>query len=233
MNGRKQEVIGLIMESGCLEIRNVDSGEEPFLYSSRNHGPIYINIKGLVGFDAVFEPMVQFLADRIIEDKVEVDLIVGMITGGAIPAYRLKQILSQRLDKNIIYIYQRGSRKIGGHKELDTGDRNNPHIPAECHTLVVEELVNFGVTTCNGVLYERSKGRIANDAATILFYENHYAIKRLEQNNISLHWCFTLSELLNFVLRKKCYEEEAVFSCLNFLEDPKKWNLERGYSFHE
>ena len=39
----KLERIGLaIIEAGGMEIRDVDSGEEPFLYSSGNRGPGYI-----------------------------------------------------------------------------------------------------------------------------------------------------------------------------------------------
>lgn len=232
---KKRNVMRLILESGGLEIRDVDVGEEAFLYSTKNHGPGYVDIKGRVGFDEVFEPMIDLLADKIIEDKIDLDLLVGMMTGGSMPGYRLKQILSERLGKRIVYIYQRGARKVGGHQELDTGDRNNRHIPNSCRTLVVEELVNFAGTTTNGVLYERNeKGRIVHDAATILFYQNPFAIEKLKKHSINLHWAIGLrDDLLPFALNEGYFNEAQINCYREFLNGPKDWNLKRGFEFFE
>ncbi|MEA2088811.1 MAG: hypothetical protein U9O55_03170 [Patescibacteria group bacterium] len=225
----------LILESGGVEIRDVDNGEEPFLYSSGNHGPGYIDIKGRVGFDEVFESMVDLLADKLVADKVQFDLIVGMMTGGSIPGYRLKQIMSKRLGKRIIYIYQRGARKKGGHKELDTGDRNNLHIRPQCRTLVIEELVNFAETTTNGVLYERDeKDRIVEDVATILFYQNPIAIERFKKYNINLHWVIGFrDDLLPFAVKEGFFSQRLVDQYFEFLNNPRDWNLKRGFEFFD
>jgi len=233
MERKKRNVMELILKSGGVEIRDVDNGEEPFLYSSKNHGPGYIDIKGRVGFDEVFEPMVDLLADKLVADKVQFDLIVGMMTGGSMPGYRLKQIMSERLKKRIVYIYQRGARKVGGHKELDTGDRNNPYILPGCQALVIEELVNFAETTTNGVLYEREeKKRRVDDAGTILFYQNPIAIERLKRHKINLHWIIGLrDDLLPFAAKEGFFSEEVVNGYLEFLDNPKDWNLKRGFKF--
>jgi hypothetical protein len=37
-----------IIKAGALEIRDLDAGQEPFLYSSGNYGPGYVMVKGLV-----------------------------------------------------------------------------------------------------------------------------------------------------------------------------------------
>lgn len=229
---KKDRVMRMILESRGLEIRDVDNGDEPFLYSSGNRGPGYVDIKGRVGFNSVFETMVNLLVDKIIEDEVDFDGIVGMVTGGMLTGYRLKQIMSEILGRKIFYIYQRGARKEGGHKELDTGDRNNLNISDRCKVLVVEELINFAETTTNGVLYERSKGRIANDVATILFYQNPIAIKKLERNSITVHYVITLPELLNFAREELYFKKRLVSDYFEFLEDPKVWNEKRGFEFY-
>jgi len=234
-NGTKETVMLKILQSGGLSIRDVDNGEEAFLYSSKNHGPGYVDIKGRIGFDKVFEPMIALLADKLMTDNVQFDLIVGMMTGGCLPGYRVKQILSQRLKKGIIYIYQRGARKIGGHQELDTGDRNNHNIPNPCRALIVEELVNFAETTTNGVLYERAKkGRIVEDAATILFYQNPVAIERLKKYKINLHWIIGLrDDLLPFAIQENFFTKKAVQGYYEFLDNPQEWNIKRGFEFFE
>lgn len=91
----KRELARLIIKSGGLEIRNLSKGEEPFLYSSGNCGPGYVDIKGRVGFDEVFESMIEALSLELLKDKVSFDFIIGLMTGGALPAYRLKQILEK------------------------------------------------------------------------------------------------------------------------------------------
>lgn len=198
MDSKKKNFIRSIFKYGRIEIRDVDGGQEPFLYSTKNHGPGYVDVKGGVGIDEFFEPALDLLADIIVQDQIPIDIVIGMMTGGALPGYRLKQHLQERLNKRIVYIYQRGARKEGGHAELDTGDRNNCHIQEGCYGLVVEELVNFAGTTTNGVLYERNvKKRIVDHAATILFYKNPVAIERLKENSITLHWVVALPEVLD------------------------------------
>jgi len=232
MEKEKKKLIRLIYDYDRIEIRDVDEGEEPFLYSTKNHGPGYVDVKGGVGIDEFFECAVGLLADVIVTNQVPVDIVIGMMTGGALPGYRLKQLLQERLGKRIIYIYQRGARKEGGHSELDTGDRNNCFVKKGCYGLVAEELVNFAGTTTNGVLYERNvKGQIVDHAATILFYENPVAIKRLKDNQINMHWVITLPEVLNLGLSEGYITKNQFNSYNAFLRDPKTWNESRGYQF--
>ncbi len=229
---KKRQVMRAIIQSGGIEIRDVDGGEEPFVYSSKNRGPGYVDIKGRVGFNKVFDPMVDLLADTLVADKVDFDMIVGMMTGGALPGYRLKQLIQEHIGRPIVYVYQRGARKVGGHGELDTGDRNNPDVVPGIRTLVVEELVNFAVTTCNGVAYERGLGRTVTDAACILCYENPVAIQRLRENHIELHYPISLPEILHFGGQEHLLQSQAVDSYMQFLEDPRAWNESRGFQFY-
>ncbi len=233
MAGLKEKTMALIIESGGLEIRDVDNGQEPFLYSTGNHGPGYVDIKGRIGFDEVFEAMAELLFQKLVEDNICPELVVGMMTGGSLPGYRIKQKLAEYFGKRVVYIYQRGARKVGGHLELDTGVRDNPYIKVACDTLVVEELVNFAGTTTNGVLYERSKGRKVDHAASILFYENPVAVERLKKNNIQLHYPIGLkTDLLPFAADNGYVSAQKVQLYLNFLENPKRWNESRGFKFY-
>jgi len=227
-------IMRLILESGGIEIRDVEKGEEPFLYSTGNHGPGYVDIKGRVGFDDVFEPMISALADLLIAKNIDFELVVGMVTGGVIPGYCLKQIVSQRLGKPVVFIYQRGARKAGGHRELDTGDRGNLLIRPGCRTLIVEELVNFAGTTTNGALYERDvKGRNVVGAATILFYQNPVAIERLRANRIPIHYLIGLKDdLLPFALNEGFFSQHLVRQYLEFLNDPAGWHAKFNLPFY-
>jgi orotate phosphoribosyltransferase len=232
----KIKVIEEFVDSGGLEIRDVDGGESPFLYSTGNHGPGYCDVKGRVGNWKCFESLCGLLFLRLILDKVEPGLIVGLVTGGLCTGIRLKMLLSEYYEKDIPFIYQRGARKVGGHQELDTGDRNNIFIPQYAETLVVEELVNFAGTTTNAVNYERKeKHRKVTGAACVLNYENPVAIRRLKINNIKLHHAFTLKEVLDYCLNQEgidVHQTHLIHQYLNFLNNPKEWNESRGYKFY-
>ena len=175
--------------------------------------------------------MCYHLADKVYHDNFPFDIIVGMVTGGMLPAFRIKQILSYYYCRPIPYIYQRGSRKVGGHQELDTGDRNNPFIKEGCRALVVEELINYAETTTNGILHERAKGRIAEDVACILFYNNPVAIDRLQRHNIMVHYVMTLEDLLTQAEVMGYYDVKLIDQYREYLINPQAWHERKGYEF--
>ncbi len=46
MDPKIKNFIRLMYEFRRIEIRDIDGGEEPFLYSTKNHGPGYVDVKG-------------------------------------------------------------------------------------------------------------------------------------------------------------------------------------------
>lgn len=228
----EEEVCGKLLEVGAVAIRDVDAGEEPFKYSSGNFGPGYVMVKGTVGRQDVFKPLVEQLALKLIDDEVEFDHVAGNATGGMIPAYQCRedyQRLTGRSD--IEYVYVRGTRKEGGHGELITGldhitQTREDGSPA--HWLVVEELVNFGETTTNSLNLFRGLGFVANKGATILHYDHAEVNAKLTENGIDLTRLATLPNLLEVAVNEGFYSEEAVASYREFLAGPAEWQGARG-----
>lgn len=236
----KRQLAKLIIKSGGLEIRDLSKGEEPFLYSSGNCGPGYVDIKGMIGFDEIFEPMVEGLAFKLLEDKISFDFIIGIMTGGALPAYRLKQILEKKLIKyspfpgftcKIPYAYMRNAQKAGGHKEYITGNRNNPYIQKGMTALIMEEIVNFAESVSKTVVIAREEGYLIKDIATIVYYNNPVANGCLKNLNVKVHYVFLLSDLINIAEEMKIFSQEAINDYRDFLKNPEGWNYRRGFKF--
>lgn len=242
MGKEKMEETGLmVLEAKAVDIRNVPLkvtneeveklplGNQPFLYASGNWGPGYVMIKGLVGRKKIIKSLTQQLARKIAEEQVlRVGFVAGNVSGGVIPAWLLSEELETLLGRTVPFVYIREARKKGGQKELVTGIANNPEISAGANGLVVEELVNFAQTTCNGADALRDAGYSVTHAATILFYDNPEAIRDLKAHGVEMIYLFTLSELLTVAEKYQIHSQEAIDGYREFLKDPLGWQAKRG-----
>lgn len=226
------EVATKIVNAGAVEVRDVDAGEQPFVYSSGNRGPSYVMIKGLVGQRQVLKFLTAQLALKIAPlHGQHFDFIDGNATGGMIPAYDLADRVEEVLGMepgSLPYVYLRGTRKEGGHGELITGDRRNQEITLGMSALVMEELVNYAVTTCNAANIFREAGYNVSHAACILTYDHDASNRRLAENNVTLVPLITLPQLLDAADAEGLIQKDAVQSCLDYLADTVKWQLTRG-----
>jgi orotate phosphoribosyltransferase len=217
-----------ILNAKAVDIRDVDNGEKPFLYASGNWGPGYVSVKNLVGRKAIIKLLAQNLAIKISEKAPNLDFIAGNVTGGVIPAWLLSEYLGAILGRTVPFVYIRETRKKGGQKELITGIKDNPEIPSGANGLVVEELVNFAQTTCNGADALREVGYEVTNATCILFYNNPEAIKALQAENIEMVYLITLPQLLEVAEKHKTHSAKAINSYRDFLKDPLGWQAKRG-----
>lgn len=222
-----EEVAKRIIDSGAVEIKDVDGGEEPFVYTTGNRGPGYLMIKGLVGQPAVLKFLTKELAYKVV-DEAEFDFIEGNATGGMIPGWQLRNDVSDILGREIPFCYLRGSRKEGGHGELITGDRNNPLIRQGMRALVVEELVNYAGTTGNAAEEFRAAGYPVSHATCIFSYDHGESNARLKEKGITLVPLITLPQLLDTSEANGLIPQGSIQSYRDFLSDPLGWQLSRN-----
>ncbi len=224
----EEEVCRAILNAGAVEIRDVDAGEEPFLYSSGNWGPGYVSIKGLVGQERVFKTLTEQLALRLLDLQTEFDFIAANATGGMIPGYQLREDLQRMTGRSIPYVYTRGTRKLGGHKELVTGIDGNPSIQIGQKPLIIEELINFAQSTSNSAIGLRELGFPAENAATVLHYHNPKALERLRETGITVVELTSLPKLIDVAEEYGYSSSRAIESYRDFLQNPLHWQAERG-----
>jgi orotate phosphoribosyltransferase len=232
-----EQIALAIIGSGAVEIRDVDNGEKPFVYSSDNQGPGYVMVKGQVGQRQVMKFLTAQLALKVAPLYGKgFDFIEGNATGGMVPAWQLTDDVERVLgmpEGSIPYTYLRGSRKEGGHGELITGNRNNPHIKKGMRALVVEELVNFAETTTNAAQVYRDDGYPVTDAACILSYDHPSSNKRLAEAGVALTSLITLPRVLDMGEATGAIPSQAAKAYREFLADPVKFQLSRGWPVPE
>lgn len=227
----QEGVIRLLVESGAAQIRDLSRGEEPFLYSSGWWGPGYFLVKGLVGQKRVLKLLVGELAERLVESGVtqRFDFVAGNATGGMVPGWILSEELERRLDRQVPYVYVRNTRKIGGTAEYVTGHQNSSDINPGDRALVFEELVNFAETTGNSALVLRDEGFAVTEAATLFYYANPEAEKRLATTGLTMTYLATLPEFLDVAEREGLFPQKATADYREFLAGPVAWNEQRGF----
>lgn len=229
-----EEIAQRILLSGAVEVRDVDGGAEPFIYSTGNRGPGYVMIKGLVGQPETLIFLCRQLAWIVIE-KAKFNFIEGNATGGMVPAWQLRNEVYDLLGRTtpVPYAYLREARKEGGHGELITGIGNNPLIKVGMSVLIVEELVNYAGTTTNAARIYREAGYPVSNAACILSYDHQESNEKLKETEISLVPLITLPQLLEVAEATRKLSSDAVRSYRDFLRDPIAWQLQRGLALPE
>ncbi|MBI4134431.1 MAG: hypothetical protein HY475_03350 [Candidatus Terrybacteria bacterium] len=221
---KSQRLAHLLVESGALAARDVENGEEPFVYNSGSCGPLYLDIKGRVGFDRVFDAMTRALAEIIESRGVSFDAIAGLMTGGAIPAFRLKQILSSRQRRAIPFLYVRAEGDPVPQREAIVGMRGNPALSSHMRVLLVDEVVNAAGTTARGTLLLRHAGFRVSDVAAVAHYENSAGNERLKQIGLRIHAVFTVREIVDAALAEKMLTPRLAAQCHDFLANPIGWS---------
>lgn len=224
-SNRLDNLVGLIIEAGGMHIRDVDGGEEPFLYSSGNKGPGYVSIKGLVSRTRLRDALIANLAHVVAEGASGIDFVAANATGGMVPGTLLHQELSRILGRDIKLVYVRDTRKLGGLKEHVTGVEG---LEEGSLGLVVEELVNYATTTTNSAVLLRSLGFVVDHAATVVSYDTPPSRRLLQEHKLSLHSLFTMADLLGVAEERRYFNEKAVASYREFLSDPDAWMAKRG-----
>lgn len=224
MKAKSQRLAHLLVASGALAVRDVEHGEEPFVYNSGLCGPLYLDIKGRVGFDRVFEAMVRALADLLDAREVQFDAIAGLMTGGAIPAFRLKQLLRRRQRRAIPFLYVRAEGDLVPQRETVVGMQGNPALSPHMRILLVDEVVNAAGTTARGTLLLRHAGFRVSDVAAIVNYENGAGTGQLRQTGLRIHAVLAAREVVDAALVQKTLTPRLAAQCYDFLADPAGWS---------
>ncbi len=217
-----------IIDGGALEIRDVDGGEESFLYRSGNRGPGYLMIKGLVGQPEIMKYLVEQLALKVLERGYNVDAIAANATGGVIPGWQLREELELFTGREIPYVCVTGTRgniDSVDPKELIIG-MDTPLIKPGMNMLVIEELVNFAETTNVSAKLLRRAGFKVENAATLFSFDHDNQRQSLIDNNMELTHLINLENQLN--IAEERFGSALVDSFREFRANPIEWQQKRG-----
>jgi len=225
---RKTEDIALdLLRANVLKIRDIDAGEKPFIYTSGNWGPGYVNIKKLVSAKKLMLSLTKHLAEKIAKYVSQINFIAGSATGGMIPGWLVAEHLETILGKAMPYVYIRKAKR-GERENSIIGIEDNPEIQKGDKAILVEELINFGQTTCINTKLLREAGYTVTHIACILFYDNPQAVKSLQENRLEIIYLITLPQLLGVAEKHNIYPPKVIDNYREFLKNPLEWQIRYG-----
>ena len=225
-----EDIASTLIDSGAVGIRDVDGGEQPYVYTSGACGPIYHGIKHLVSQREVLDYLTKNLSYKISElskerPEVNFDFIVGTATGGMIPGWQLSSHVADMLQKNVPFCYWRTKNK------RDPGEivGKNPLLTEGMSALVFDDVINFAKTTMYVAKTLTDVGYSVSHVACILSYDHQASKESLKENGIDIIPLITMRQLLEVAEAHNFNSKKAIESCREFLSGPYEWQLKRGF----
>lgn len=216
MNNKDIEKIILeILQAKFLEIRDIENGGEPFLYSSGNYGPGYVSLRDSVGSKKMIKFLAEFLAKKVKKIAPNIDLIAGNATAGIVPGW----LVSEYMD--LPFIYVRDTKKEYGQKDQLVGVRGNVEISSGDNALIVDELVNHGSNIIKSAKALREAGLTVTHAACFMSYARLEVARNLKKENIKLIYLFTLPQFLDVAGKHKIYSQKVINAFKEYLKNPE------------
>lgn len=217
MNNKDIEKIILeILQAKFVKIRDIDNGEEPFLYSSGNYGPGYVSLRDSIGRKKMIKSLAELLVKKVKRSASNIDLIAGNATAGIAPGW----LVSEYMD--LPFIYVRDKKKEYGRKDQIVGVYSNIEIGRGDNALIVDELVNYGSNIIKSAKVLRDAGFIVTHAACFMNYARPEVARNLKKENIKLIYLFTLPQLLRVAEDNKFYSLKVINVFRKYLKNPIK-----------
>ena len=221
----------ILLEIGAVEIAKK---KDSFEYTSGNHGPIYIDNRILISYKKyrkIISSALKYLIDFYLDEEPKI------VFGGATAGMPFAQDLADML--NVPYFYIRKKKKEHGSKQKTSivGDlrilqeyelRNSyPEVA------LVEDLVTDGGSKFY-FIEEINKFKLNCKYCFVVFdREQGAAQKLMEKFGVYLYSLTTLSKTLSIGAKHHYLSNEELLSVREYLKDPKQWNLDKGFEWHE
>lgn len=209
-NDWKYDLVNRLLTIKAVNISPLD----PFTYTSGNKGPIYFDMRLLMGYPQDREFVTLYYLDMI-DRHVGLDSI-DVVSGTATAGIPLAAWVVEKLRKPMIYV--RGKQKEYGLQKTVEGVLTKGQ-----RVLIVEDIVNFGTSSLGNVasLQEQKAEVIA--CISIADFEHKEAHVGFKEQNIPLLSMVTVREVVTIAHDLKAITKEEYSVTIDWLDNPDGW----------
>ena len=197
-----------------VDIKSVNfSFDKHFTLTSGLASPVYVDCRKIISFTKERNFIIDRALDYFTKNNIEPEIIAGGETAG-IP---YAAFISQKLDKQMIYIRKK-TKGFGKNKQIEGEFENNQKA------LLVEDLATDGGSKIIFINAMREAGLKVKDVFVIFYYDIfNFKESELFKLNVNMHSLCTWKDIIHYIESEKIYSEDKVSNLKEFLEDPEKW----------
>lgn len=187
--------------------------EEPFVWASGWHSPIYCDNRKILSYPAIRERVCRWMADIITEKYPEVEVIAGVATGAIAHGYLVAHLLGKP------FVYVRPKPKDHG-----TGAQIEGIVPEGNKVVVVEDLISTGMSSLAAVGALAKAGADVMGMVAIFTYSFSKSRKAFEDANVELTTLSNYEALID-VAHERGYVKDSDLEVLkDWRYSPSTWN---------
>ena len=202
-----------------VDIKSINfSFDKYFTLTSGLASPVYVDCRKIISFTKERNFIIDKAIDYLTKNNIETEIIAGGETAG-IP---YAAFISQKLDKQMIYIRKK-TKGFGKNKQIEGNYKQNQKV------LLIEDLATDGGSKVIFVDALR-KANLKISDVFVIFYYDIFDIKKSPLNSIKIkiHSLCTWKDIIDNIKINKKYSPSQIQDLENFLKKPDVWRKENG-----
>jgi uridine monophosphate synthetase len=180
-----QIVVGLLSKYGLVDIAPSEDKATWFKLKSGGESPIYYDMRSIQSYPELTELVSYIMAEKIMRDKIEADMIVAVPYG----ALGLAYAVARNLGKGVLTPRKEGAKDHGKGGEIVGKSLASDKI------LIVEDVATTGKSTLETLEVLNGNERAASDSIVLLDRQQG-ASANLDDRSVKLHSVFTQDDIV-------------------------------------
>jgi uridine monophosphate synthetase len=197
-SSRKAELIAQLFEAGCIKFGN-------FTLASGKQSPIYIDLRRVISFPALFRKVTQAYAEIV--QGLSFDHIASVpyaaLPAGSVVAWQL----------GVSMIYPRKEVKQHG-----TGQAIEGSFESGQSAVLIEDVITTGSSIVTAAEVLRQAGIIVKDVVVLVDREQGGSLK-MEEIGLSLHSVLKFSEIISALKQKALIDAETYKIVMHYVSE--------------
>jgi orotate phosphoribosyltransferase len=211
-----REASKILLETEAIKV----DVKNPFTYTSGRVGPTYVDCRKLIAFPRargiLMDMAVSLLAQEVGSESLDV------IAGGETAGIPYAAFLSERMNLPMAYV----RKKPKGHGKMA---QIEGHLEEGQRVLLAEDLQTDGGSKQVFVNALRDAGAVVDHAFVVFHYGVYEASEQnMKDLGIKLHALTTWPLVLETAQKMKYFDQAALDSVREFLNDPVSWSVAHG-----
>lgn len=188
--------------------------DEPFIWASGWHSPIYCDNRKLLSYPDARENVCRWMAEIIRERYSDVEVIAGVATGAIAHGYLVAHLLGKP------FVYVRPKPKDHG-----TGSQIEGILESGAKVVVVEDLISTGKSSLAAVDALSKAGADVLGMVAIFSYNFNHARKAFEDANVELTTLSNYDALISVANEIGYVRDEDIEVLREWRYSPSTWGV--------